>query len=147
MPHTSTCVRVEVVYGLREYLGVIDEFVPLSDAGRGSSAAGWISRLFDSKPVRRLCLYVLVPPIFLFKKLRMGRCTFEFSGIELRRTTRGRTASREWTKVTCVHRLSQAYMIELQEGCLPVPYRAFSDAQRREFEALVPGGLLVERAA
>jgi hypothetical protein len=78
---------------------------------------------------------------FLYKKLRVGACTFEFNTEGFKRTSRGHEMKVQWSEVAAVHQLSQAYVIELEEGAIPVPYRVFSLQERASFEALAKSAI------
>jgi YcxB-like protein len=129
-------ILVEVEYGLAEYKAIVQEFLPQAMKSKRQVDR----RLPWNKPwVERLALAVVLPPVFWFKKLRVGRCSFEFTQDGFRRTSKGRTASRSWSQVATVHRLSSAYLIELSEGgAMPVPYRVFTTAERATLESLLP---------
>ena len=143
MPNVIQPVRVEVDYQLREYLRLVEDFVLSNKAIKQPPSKNILSSLSDSTLMLKLTLYVLCPPMFVYKKFMVGRCVFEFDSEEWRRTSKGYTASRAWQKVAKVRTLTQAYMIELKEGGgMPVPYRVFRTGQRQAFEALLPAGLL-----
>lgn len=129
-------IRVEVDYGLTEYKSTILEFLPRAMKRRGAVNR----RLPWNKPwVERAVLAVVLPPIFWLKKRRVGTCVFDFTPEGLSRTAKGYTASRTWSQVAAVHRLSAAYLIELKEGgAMPVPYRVFTPSQRTALESLLP---------
>lgn len=44
-----------------------------------------------------------------------------------------------------MHRLSSAYLLELESGAMPLPFRVMDESQRQRFEALLPAGKLVSR--
>ena len=129
-------IRVEVEYGLTEYKSIILESLPRAMKNRVA-----VNRnLSWNKPwIERAVLAVVIPPVFWLKKLRVGKCLFEFTPEGLSRTAKGYTASRTWSQVAAVHRLSAAYVIELREGgAMPVPYRVFTPSQRTALESLIP---------
>lgn len=129
-------IRVEVEYGLTEYKSIILEFL-----SRATKKRATVNRNLPwNKPwVERAVLAVVVPPVFWLKKLRVGKCLFEFTPEGLLRTAKGYTASRTWSQVAAVHRLSAAYLIELKEGgAMPIPYRVFTPSQRIALESFMP---------
>jgi hypothetical protein len=129
-------IRVEVEYALAEYKSIILE--SLARAMKKRVAVNG-SLPWNRPLVQRIVLAVVIPPVFWFKKLRVGKCLFEFTPEGLSRTAKGYTASRTWSQVAAVHRLSAAYVIELQEGgAMPVPYRVFTPSQRTALESLMP---------
>jgi hypothetical protein len=134
-------VRVVVTYTLSEYKQIIGDCIRRVEAADGASSRSWVSRAWNSQPVQQLVLALLVPPIFALKKLCVGTCTFEFSAEGLKRTSKRGTGMRTWQQVSAVHSLPLAYLIELEEGDLPLPYSAFTAEQRAWFETLVPPAL------
>ena len=129
-------IRVEVEYGLTEYKSIILEFLPRATKDRVT-----VNRNLPwNKPwIERTVLAVVLPPVFWLKKLRIGKCLFEFTPEGLSRTAKGYTASRNWSQVAAVHHLSAAYLIELKEGGrMPVPYRVFTPSQRTALESFMP---------
>jgi hypothetical protein len=129
-------ISVEVEYGLTEYKSIILE--SLARAMKNRPAVN--RNLPWNKPwVERAVLAAFIPPIFWLKKLRVGKCLFAFTPEGLSRTAKGYTASRTWSQVAAVHRLSAAYVIELKEGgSMPVPYRVLTPSQRTALESLMP---------
>jgi hypothetical protein len=129
-------IRVDVEYGLTEYKSIVREYLPRARKTRVQVDR----RLPWNKPwVEEAALAVLLPPVFWLKKLRVGKCVFEFTQEGFSRLSKGRTASRSWNQVAAVHRLSAAYIIELSEGgAMPIPYRVFTTAERAAVESLMP---------
>ena len=136
MTHDNPPVRVAIEYRLAEYIGILDEFASRTSAAE--SGRSRLSTFWNSAPVRRLGLRLLAPPIFYIKQLAVGASVFEFDAVGLRRLSKGRLSERRWSQVKALHVLSQAYLIELDEGLLPLPFRAFSEAQHRAFSDAVP---------
>ena len=133
MKQTGEAVEVAVEYRLGEYKRVLRDFIPLALERDGKKT----NRLFPwNWPILEDTMFNLfVPLVFWFKKSRIGNCKFTFSEAGFTRTSRGRTASRNWDEVKVVHRLSGAYLIELKAGgALPVPYRAFTPEEEQLFE-------------
>jgi hypothetical protein len=129
-------IRVEVEYGLTEYKSIILESLPRTMKNRVA-----VNRNLPwNKPwIEMAVLAVVIPPVFWLKKLRVGKCLFEFTPEGLSRTAKDYTASRTWSQVAAIHRLSAAYVIELREGgVMPVPYRVFTPSQRTALESLMP---------
>lgn len=77
-----------------------------------------------------LLLYVLAPPIFLYKKTRVGDCIFKIDKDGIRRDSKTGVKVIEWGTIKDIHKLSSTYLIELNQGALPIPFRCFkSDEQ------------------
>jgi hypothetical protein len=136
LKHDNPPVRVAIEYRLAEYISILDEFA--SRAAAAESGRSQLSAFWNSAPVRKLVLRLLATPIFYIKRLAVGTSVFEFDAVGLRRLSKGRLSERRWEQVKALHVLSQAYLIELDEGLLPLPFRAFSEAQRRAFADAVP---------
>ena len=136
MTHDDPPIRVTIEYRLAEYISILDEFAVRSSAA--ASERSRLSTVWNSAPVRKLGLLLLAPPIFYVKQLVVGACVFEFDATGLRRVSKRRISERRWSQVKAIHVLSQAYLIELDEGLLPLPFRAFSEAQHRTFADAVP---------
>ena len=137
MSDTLPRVRIEVDYRFAEYRTIVREFMP--QAQKNKLPVVNRNLPWNQPWVERLALAVLLPPIFWLKKMRVGRCSFEFTDLGLSRTSRGYTATRSWSQVAAVHKLTAAYLIELEEGgAMPIPYRVFGSAERAAFERLLP---------
>jgi hypothetical protein len=140
-------VRVSVSYQLGEYMSVVREFAPQSAANSVRQSKKLPSRLLHHPAVVAIFMWLFVPPIFFTKVLRVGRCDFEFTELGMSRTSKGTKASRTWQEVVAVHKLSRAYLIELEKGAMPVPYRVFASHEQQGFEALLPPNKLREVGA
>jgi len=128
-------IEVAVSYQLHEYRQILRDYVAtdLAQGGRLDTTSLW-----NWPIVQHLTFKLLVPLVFRWKKSRVGDCVFAFNASGLSRTSKGRTASRTWAQINQVHRLSTAYLIELNEGgAMPVPYRCFADVQRTAFDDLI----------
>jgi hypothetical protein len=140
MHPSESLVRVSVSYKISEYITFVRECIQLDEA-QAPVATSWVSRIWNSRTMQNLMLPFVVPPIFLIKKALVGDCTFEFTPIGLTRISKRRSGSRTWDQVRWVHALSSLYLIQLSEGFLPIPYRAFTPEQKVEFLRLVPAHL------
>ena len=130
-------VRIEVNYAFGEYMSVLRQYIRQTEA-ESPPAASMLARFWRSRAVESVGLALLAPPSFLIKKLVLGRCAFEFSSSGIERVSRGRRAARNWNQVKRVLALESAYLIELNEGALLIPYRSFSPGNRRSFMHLLP---------
>ena len=131
-----TPIRVEVDYHFAEYRTIVGEFMPRALKNRRPPVDG--SRPWNKPWAEKLVLAVILRPVFWFKKRRVGRCAFEFTDAGLSRTSKDGKLTRTWKQVAVVHRLSAAYLIELEEGgAMPLPYRVFGPAERAAFDAIL----------
>lgn len=136
MQHAGSRVEIDVSYQLSEYRQLLHDVIAM-DMATGNvqthPASPW-----NWPIVQKVVLAIVVPPIFAWKMLRVGRCLFVFSSAGISRTSKGITASRTWDQVKHVQRLQAAYLIELLEGgAMPLPLREMDTAQRRQFEHLL----------
>jgi hypothetical protein len=129
--------RVEVVveYHLAEYKRVLLEFIPLALARETKKPNRLLP--WNWPYVEKAAFALMVPPVFWLKKAMIGACVFTFDESGISRASKGRIGRREWSQVKAVHKLSEAYLIELKEGgAMPVPYRVFTAEGRESFENL-----------
>ncbi|SEK65788.1 YcxB-like protein [Roseateles sp. YR242] len=120
-------IQISVRYHLREYLELVREHLPTALRERGKK----------SDPIglgNRLMLVVLVPPIFLFKKWRVGDCLFEVGADGITRRSRRGQLHVSWRDITAIRRYGNAYLVVTKRGALPLPYRCFSAVERKHFD-------------
>jgi YcxB-like protein len=135
MNHFGATIEVAVDYQLEEYKRVLRDFLPTHFAATGKAP----NRLWPwNWPIVETALFnTFVPLVFMLKKHRIGSCVFTFSEAGLSRSSKSGTGNRTWSDIKTVHRLTGAYLIQLEEGgAMPVPYRAFTPEQRDVFESL-----------
>ena len=136
-----------VSYRLGEYISMLSEYSPRSvgnaAAMQVAKASIWAKLLPSSKWFERICIYLIAPPIFLYKVFRVGQCTFSVDTERIERTSKTGPMSIPWKDVAFVQRLTEGYLVELERGGMPLPYRCFPGGARGAFELLVPAGKLV----
>ncbi|MFK3738055.1 YcxB family protein [Massilia sp. TN1-12] len=81
-------------------------------------------------------MLVLGTPLFLFKKRRMPSCSFRIGCGGIERTSRTGTLVRAWSDVTTVRRYRRGYLLLLDKGAVPIPYRCMDKAQQEAFRKL-----------
>jgi hypothetical protein len=120
-------IRFTVSYGLREYLAVLMDYLPvaLRESGRPCERLGWTARLV---------VMLVATPKFLYKKWSIGDCRFEIDGLRLNRQSRSGPIVLPWNEVLEVHRLGGAYLVRKASGMMPLPYRCFGHGERERFE-------------
>lgn len=127
----SAPIRFTASYGLREYSAVVRQHLAAVLAQRGMAHR----RL---GPGTWLLMALLIPPIFLFKKLRVGDCRFEIDARGLTRHSRAGTLALAWREVSAVHCYGGAYLVAKPGGgAMPLPYRCFSADERRRFDGWI----------
>lgn len=126
-PRPSPVIRFTVRYGLREYLSVVLDHLPVAVQARGRThqRIGFLSRL---------AVALLVTPMFLFKRWRVGDCQFELDANGITRRSRRLPITVSWREATAVHRYRGAYLVVNGRGAMPLPHRCFSEKQRQHFE-------------
>lgn len=132
-------LRFTVVYGLREYLAILREAMPLKllawERSRGRSVDGRLS--LPTRMALKLLLPVVGIPTFLLKKRRMPACRFTVDATGIERATADGRLRVAWHDVVAVHRLRRAWLVDKGDGGLPIPHRCLDDAQQATFERLL----------
>ncbi|MEN1941879.1 YcxB family protein [Luteimonas sp. MJ246] len=116
-------ITFSVRYRLGEYLRFVTEH------GFDSEAS-----LRDLRGIRRLLAHLLLRTAgtvgFAWKAARVGRCRFELDGEGIRRHTRRGPGTLPWSRVKALHTYTAGFLIELEEGALPIPFRVLGAGQR-----------------
>lgn len=110
----------ELDYRLGEYLDFVIAHA-LDDEILLRTAKPWQLRLF------KRILAAMASVLFVYKKIRMGRCAFVIDATGISRTTRRGTSAVAWERVRAIHRYPPGWLIELREGAVPLPERALPD--------------------
>lgn len=134
-------VELHIRYQLREYKQIVLEFRPRSTGNSGGTGCAEASSKREQALLTRLAVALIAPPAFFFKSWRVGRCTFVVDSDGVTRSGANHKATYRWDEVMHLHRLSSAYMIELDVGAMPLPYRVFAVGQRQTFESFLPARL------
>ncbi|WP_440224348.1 YcxB family protein [Dokdonella sp. MW10] len=132
-PHA---VAFTVRYRLREYLAFVVEHA--FDVDPELRAAGRWKRV-----QARVLMVVVATFAFAIKSLRLGRCTFVIDARGLTRGSRLGTASVPWARVKALHAYRPGFLLELAEGAVPLPYRAFDAVDRERIRAFAAAGIPV----
>ncbi|RLK57742.1 hypothetical protein BCL79_2155 [Stenotrophomonas rhizophila] len=136
MEHPHSRIEIDVSYQLAEYRQLLHDVIAM-DMATGN-AQTHPANPWNWPIMQKVVLAIVVPPIFAWKMLRVGRCLFVLSAAGISRTSKGITASRTWDQVKRVQRLQAAYLIELLEGgAMPIPFREMDTEQRQQFEQLL----------
>jgi hypothetical protein len=131
-------IDLSVSYGLREYISFVRDFGVWHQATEGGktefipSKRGAYARFIHTATV-----YLLAPPIFIMKKRAVGDCKFNINDSRVLRQSKNGEIELPWTQVLRVHRLSQAYLVQEEKGAMPIPYRAFTPQQLKQFESIL----------
>jgi len=122
-------VEFSVSYRLREYLAFVTEHsFETEDALR--SARGVKRRLI------KLAQMAIATVGFFYKMSRVGRCDFVIDSDGVRRRSKNGSGSVPWSKVKAIHTYSPGYLIELEHGAMPIPFRVLNLPQRERLVTL-----------
>ena len=131
---TNPVIQFDVSYQMREYLDLV------SDHARAEVI---LRRRAERKPLRRLDLltvraglWVVGPPLFLYKKWRIGACRFTIDGEGIVRDSKAGRLSVPWSEVKGILEYPSGYLIMKAHGGMPIPMRAISGAQWRQLRTL-----------
>jgi hypothetical protein len=132
-------LSITVNYIWSEYLNVITEFAPINSYkekhGKLPSSKIKIS-LWDT-----IVAHLFGSLIFAIKVRKVGLCTFKFSANGFERKSNVGEKFIAWDKVLHIHQLTDAYLMELEQGFIPLPFRCFGD-HKLEFENIVSNKLV-----
>jgi len=120
---TVVPITFSVRYRLGEYLRFVTEH------GFDSEAS-----LRELRGIRRLLAHLLLRTAgtvgFAWKASRVGRCRFELDADGIHRHTRRGPGSVPWSRVKALHTYTLGFLVELEEGALPLPFRVLGAGQR-----------------
>jgi len=116
-------IRFSVRYRLLEYLRFVTAHAFDTDAS-----------LCDLRGARRFAAYLTLLLVgtagFAWKTARVGRCDFVLDVECVSRRTRRGAGAVPWSRVKAIHAYSPGFLIELEEGAVPLPYRVLTATQR-----------------
>lgn len=116
-----------VNYRLVEYLKIVSSHM-VAELARRKIEQGKSISLLDVLIIRS-CLFLFVPPIFLFKVLKVGSCDFHFDDIGIVRRSKQGELVVPWNEVTAIHQYPAGYLFAQVDGAMPVPLRVLTDEQ------------------
>jgi hypothetical protein len=132
-------IRFEVIYTLREYLSIVRERTAIEleqVARKKGKSQGRLSRACTSA-LLAVFVTLFAAPMFWVKKRAMPLCSFHIDSELMIRTTKAGELKVPWSSVTQVHRLAEAYVVEMKGGAMPLPYRVFSLGSRAQFDGYI----------
>ncbi|MYN43537.1 hypothetical protein GTP23_00465 [Pseudoduganella sp. FT93W] len=124
---SRAALRLHVRYRLGEYLGIVTSHV-IAELTRRKLEQGKKISLLDII-VLRSCLLLFVPPIFIFKVLKVGACDFYFDDTGITRHSKGGELVVPWDEVVAIHTYPAGYLFAQSDGAMPVPFRVLADEQ------------------
>ena len=89
----------------------------------------------------KVAVHILGSFIFIYKVTRVGTCNFEINKSGLLRKSKMGEKTISWENVVKIQLLTEAYLLELEKGAIPLPYRCFKKDERILFEELVANKL------
>jgi hypothetical protein len=116
-----------VSYRLGEYLKMVSAHTIAELARRKIEQGKKISPL--DVLILRSCLCLFVPPIFLFKVLKVGSCDFHFDDAGIVRRSKQGELVVPWSEVVAIHQYPTGYLFAQIDGAMPVPLRVLTDEQ------------------
>jgi hypothetical protein len=132
-------LAIEVKYERREYVSIVEEYLPYSLSGEKSRTSPWLIDRPHVLPGRFLKKVVRLAAsvAFVYKLSRVGGCKFEVTRAGLCRRAKDGLVEIPWLAVHKVFRFNSAYLVVTKRGAMPLPYRAFNETQRVEFERIL----------
>ncbi|MGY0653101.1 YcxB family protein [Luteimonas sp. A537] len=132
---TLSRIEFSVRYRLGEYLHFVTEHAfDTDDALRTLSGV--------RRHLARITLQCVATIGFVYKSSRVGRCDFTIDATGVSRRTKGGPGSVGWSRVKAVHTYSRGFLIELESGAMPIPFRVLSPEQQAQFRLLAADQLL-----
>lgn len=133
-----TSIAFSVSYRLREYLSFVRDFGIWHQAtGGGKSELRAGQRGALARLIHTATVYLIAPPIFIMKKRAVGDCEFNIDEHRVLRRSKSGDVELQWKDVVRVHRLTQACLVQEEQGAMPLPYRAFTPGQLEQFESIL----------
>jgi hypothetical protein len=131
-PPAAQAIRFDVVYTLSEYLGFLRDH--LSFTLRRASPPVRMRRI--TIPLACACITLIGIPVFLAKKRRMPHCAFRVDGNGIERSTRAGTLVRSWAAVDSVRCYRRGFLVMVDRGAMPIPFRCMDREQVAAFRRL-----------
>ncbi|MFT5705210.1 MAG: hypothetical protein ACI8SK_001165 [Shewanella sp.] len=128
-------LSITVNYIRSEYIEILKEFGPINSfkEKNGHLPTHKVKlSLWD-----RFTINMLGNLVFAIKVRKVGLCTFDLNSAGFARQSNVGKKFIPWEQVLQIHLLSSAYLLELDQGFIPLPFRCFETNQRADFEVLV----------
>lgn len=131
-------IEFSVNYRLREYLSYVTEHsFDTEEALRNTR--GFKRRLI------KLVQMAIATLFFFYKVSRVGQCNFVIDSDGVRRRSKSGAGSVPWSRVKTIHTYSPGYLVELEQGAMPIPFRVLNIRQR-ELLCTLAGDLMAGAA-
>lgn len=140
---TTPAIEFELSYRLAEYIsfvrGILAKRVPELYAEKGKSANRF------GLALTRAAVVPILPFVFLYKALRVGRCRFSIDASQIKRVSKAGEIVLAWEKVRSVYSCRPGLLLLGEHGGLPIPDRALNPEQRTALRAFATGhGLVIK---
>jgi hypothetical protein len=131
-------IALSVSFGLREYISFVRDFGIWHQATEGGKTEFTLGKRGPyARFIHTAKVYLLAPPIFIAKKRAVGDCRFIIDEDCILRQSKSGDVALQWAQVQRVHRLTQAYLVQEEQGAMPIPYRVFTPEQLVQFESIL----------
>lgn len=132
-------LSITVNYIRSEYIDILKEFGPINSFKEKNGHLP--THKVKLSLWEWLTINILGNIVFAIKVRKVGLCTFDLSPDGFSRQSNVGKKFIPWEQVLQVHLLSSAYLLELDQGFIPLPFRCFEMNQRADFEVLVSSKL------
>lgn len=126
---SSLRIEFAVRYRLGEYLRFVTEHAFDTEESLQTLTGA-------RRHVARFTLLCVAAIGFVYKSSRVGRCDFTIDAAGVSRRTRRGPGSVAWARVKAVHIYSPGFLVELESGAMPIPFRVLSLEQQKQFRLL-----------
>ncbi|MGO4380982.1 YcxB family protein [Pseudoduganella sp. RAF53_2] len=128
MENAASAINIRIKYRLGEYLSLIHSHA-LAEVARRKAKQGKAIGRIDSL-LARGAVWLFGPPIFAFKVLKVGECSFAIDESGLVRQSKTGEMVLPWSSVVALHEYPVGYIIMKANGGLPIPFRVLTTEQR-----------------
>ncbi|MGK5024521.1 hypothetical protein [Janthinobacterium sp. RB2R34] len=131
----ASAIEFHVSYRLADYLAIVAAH-SVADFARIKAGQGKTLSRLDALTLR-CCVYLFVPPIFLFKVLRVGACDFRIDSTGIVRSSKSGVVTVPCSDLVAIQEFPVGDLFAKKTGAMPEPYRVLNDIQRSALDAYV----------
>ena len=132
-------LSIQVNYIWKEYIKALTDFAPIISYREKHGVLP--SSVININLWHRIGVYSFGSIMFAIKVRKVGLCAFKFCSLGFERKSNVGKKFIPWEDVLNIHQLSDAYLMELEQGFIPLPYRCFGD-HKLEFENIISSKLV-----
>jgi len=133
-------LSIKVNYIWSEYIKVLTDFAPIISYKEKHGVLP--PSHVNISLWQRIGVYSFGSIMFAIKVRKVGLCTFEFDDRGFERKSNVGTKFIAWDDVFHIHPLTNAYLMELEQGFIPLPYRCFNGTKNTEFKSIISSKLI-----